>query len=52
VNRRAFWLSVLAILTLTILAYAPALRNGFIWDDDDHFTQNPAMTRPDGLRKI
>ena len=51
-NRRAFWLSVLAILTLTILAYAPALRNGFIWDDDDHFTQNPAMTRPDGLRKI
>jgi protein O-mannosyl-transferase len=52
VNRRAFWLAVLAILTVTFVACAPALRNGFIWDDDDHFTQNPAMTRPDGLQKI
>src|SRR5436309_15205070 len=45
------WRGVL-IVVLTVAAYIPALRAGFIWDDDDHFTQNPAMTAPDGLRKI
>src|SRR5579859_2404732 len=51
-NRRAFWLAMLALAALTFAAHAPALRNGFIWDDDDHFTQNRAMTAPDGLHKI
>jgi tetratricopeptide (TPR) repeat protein len=27
-------------------------RAGFIWDDDDHLTANPAMTAPHGLRMI
>ncbi len=43
---------ILALGMLVLAVHAPALRNGFIWDDDDHFTENPAMTRPDGLRKI
>jgi tetratricopeptide (TPR) repeat protein len=37
---------------LTVLAYSHSLRNGFIWDDDDHLTQNPAMLSVDGLKQI
>jgi hypothetical protein len=40
------------IISLTIVAYLPVLRAGFIWDDDDHLTANPAMTAPHGLRMI
>ena len=40
------------IILITFAAYLPVLRNGFIWDDDDHFTRNPAMTARDGLRQI
>lgn len=40
------------IVLLTVVAYLPALRGGFIWDDDDHLTANPAMTAPHGLRMI
>ena len=40
------------ILLLTIVAYMPAMRAGFIWDDDDHLTTNPAMSAPHGLRMI
>jgi len=40
------------IVLLTVAAYLPALRGGFIWDDDDHLTANPAMTAPHGLRLI
>jgi protein O-mannosyl-transferase len=43
---------VVLLVMLTALVFVPALRNGFIWDDDDHFTANPAMTHPDGLQKI
>jgi tetratricopeptide (TPR) repeat protein len=32
--------------------YQPAWHAGFIWDDDDHLTANPAMTAPHGLRRI
>ena len=28
-----------ALVALTVLAYLPALRGGFIWDDDLHVTQ-------------
>jgi tetratricopeptide (TPR) repeat protein len=40
------------IVLLTVVAYLPALRCGFVWDDDDHLTANPAMTAPHGLRMI
>jgi tetratricopeptide (TPR) repeat protein len=45
---------VLAILLvlLTFIAYAPALSGGFIWDDDDHLTRNPAMNSVHGLEQI
>src|SRR5436309_5176545 len=42
-----------AILVLaTLVAYAPALRAGFIWDDDAHVTDNPTLRSLDGLRRI
>lgn len=40
------------LLVLTLLAYAPALRDGFVWDDDAHVTDNPTLTSLDGLRRI
>jgi protein O-mannosyl-transferase len=40
------------IILLTVVAYLPALRCGFIWDDDDYLTENPLLTAPDGLRRI
>ena len=43
---------LLALVALVILVHAPALRNGFIWDDDDHLTQNAAVAAPDGLCQI
>jgi len=40
------------IVLLTLVAYLPATRGGFIWDDDDHFINNPAMLSVEGLRQI
>ncbi len=42
----------LALLALTLVVYWPVRHAGFIWDDDDHLTANPAMTSPDGLVRI
>ena len=41
-----------ALFALTIVVYWPVKHAGFIWDDDDHLTANPAMTAPHGLRMI
>jgi len=46
------WLLALAFLVVTFVVYQPVWRAGFIWDDDDHLTANPAMTAPHGLRMI
>ena len=34
------------------MAYFPALKAGFIWDDDSHLTQNPCIIGPLGLKDI
>ena len=46
------WLMALVLAVVTLVAYQPAWHAGFIWDDDDHLTENPAMTTPHGLRMI
>ena len=46
------WLLAFILAIATFVAYQPAWHAGFIWDDDDHLTANPAMTAPDGLRMI
>lgn len=35
-----------------MVAYLPALDNGFVWDDDDYVTANPTLRSADGLRRI
>jgi len=40
------------LVAAVILAYQPAWRAGFIWDDDAYVTQNPLLTAPDGLKRI
>lgn len=40
------------LLALVMVVYQPALRAGFVWDDDKYVTENPLLTAPDGLRQI
>lgn len=47
---RAWWF-VAAILVAVFLAHFPALRGGFIWDDEAHVT-SPAMRSLSGLGRI
>jgi tetratricopeptide (TPR) repeat protein len=49
---RHAWLFGLFLVAVTLIAYGPAWRAGFIWDDDAYLTQNPLLTAPDGLRRI
>ena len=40
------------ILVGTLVAYLPAMQGGYIWDDDDYLTRNPALDSGEGLRDI
>jgi Flp pilus assembly protein TadD len=51
VNRRTALLAFL-VGVLAVLAYAPALGAGWIWDDDSYVTENPLVQSPDGLSGI
>ncbi|HEY6000496.1 MAG TPA: tetratricopeptide repeat protein [bacterium] len=51
-TRRRAVLPAALLLLLVVSAYLPALRNGFIWDDDTNVTNNPVLTQDDGLRRI
>ena len=43
-------LGILIIAATSLLAYAPSLSGGFIWDDKDlYLTQNPIIKSADGL---
>ncbi|MCE9557012.1 MAG: tetratricopeptide repeat protein [Planctomycetes bacterium] len=42
----------LAIVVATLLAYAPTLHNGFIWDDDGFLTKNPLIHSRNGLQRF
>jgi protein O-mannosyl-transferase len=48
-NRR---LGLALIVLATLLAYLPAIRGGFIWNDDDSVTTNSTLRTPDGLWHI
>jgi tetratricopeptide (TPR) repeat protein len=46
-------LVVLALVALTLVAYAQViLHSGFLWDDDMLLTNNPLIRASDGLRRI
>ncbi len=41
--------AALLLVVITILAYLSALRGGFVWDDAEYVTENPALQVPGGL---
>lgn len=45
------WLA-LALVAGVVVAYLPALRAGFIWNDDTYLTENPTLDAPQALRLI
>ncbi len=40
------------LVLATLIAYVPALRGGYVWDDDIHVTKNATLTSLAGLEKI
>jgi tetratricopeptide (TPR) repeat protein len=47
------WAAAAALLVvLTTVAYLPAIRAGFIWDDDAYVTSNQTLRSVEGLRRI
>ena len=50
-NRHHFAIAAITLIALTLLAYAPALRGGFIWDDDHYVTENDNVRSPSGLAR-
>jgi tetratricopeptide (TPR) repeat protein len=40
------------LLLITVIAYIPATRGGFIWDDDDYVTENRTLRSAAGLYRI
>jgi Flp pilus assembly protein TadD len=49
-TRTGFWAGL--IVLMTVVAYVPALRAGFIWDDDSYVTENRLLRTPTGLQQI
>lgn len=49
------WLAIgkaLLLSALVLIAYVPAMRAGFNWDDGDFLTQNKMIKAPDGLYRF
>lgn len=49
---RKILFSALLLFGMVVLAYLPALRGDFIWDDDTHVSENPVLRAPGGLARI
>jgi tetratricopeptide (TPR) repeat protein len=48
----AGWRPALVLLSLVVAAYLPALRAGYVWDDDSYLTANPNLVDLHGLARI
>jgi len=48
--RLVIWAVLLVLMTL--VAYIPAMRGGYVWDDDAHVLANTALRDTNGLRRI
>ena len=46
------FLGLASIVIITLLVYVPAIRAGFIWDDDAYVSENPLLRNLSGLGKI
>ena len=40
------------LILITLLAYIPAMQGGFVWDDNDHLTENQNIRSLQGLGRI
>ena len=45
-------LQAFVLILITVTAYLPATRCGYIWDDDRYVSSNPLLHAPDGLYRI
>jgi protein O-mannosyl-transferase len=45
-------ISAAALVALALVAYGPALRGDFVWDDNDYVSNNPTLQSVEGLRAI
>ena len=50
--RMFVWAGVIVIIAACFVAYIPAIKSGFIWDDDVYVTNDTLLTAPDGLYRI
>ncbi len=48
-SKNPIWPGTLALLAAVLLAYAPALAAGWIWDDPDYVLNNPTLRNLSGL---
>ncbi len=46
------WLAGIALVGLTLVVYAPAMRGAFVWDDNWTVTNQPLVQDPNGLSDI
>ena len=46
------WLGSLVIIGTTLVSYLPAMRAGFIWNDDTYVSKNRLLEEAGGLGKI
>jgi tetratricopeptide (TPR) repeat protein len=46
------WLLGVALIIFVVLAYARVFHAGFVWDDEQHLTENPCIIGPLGLKEI
>jgi len=51
-TRRSLAVGAVIIVVACLLAYMPAMRAGFVWDDDRYVTNNELLAAPDGLWRI
>ncbi len=45
-------LVAVVLITVMVIAYLPAVRGDFVWDDDDYVTNNQTLRSAEGLRSI
>ena len=44
--------AALLLVIMTVVAYLPATRCGYVWEDDYYLVENPLLVAPDGLSQI
>jgi tetratricopeptide (TPR) repeat protein len=51
-SQKRIILGACLMLSITFLIYIPAIKGGFIWDDDGFITENPLIKAKDGLYRF